>query len=157
MADPDGPRGRSPGPSEDVRPESTVSRDSLTTVSFEDTSRSTSAMTSPLSADFRSNDTDDVPKFPTLSRETVLSDSKRQTRSEDDDEVAVPVPFQRSHSPSVDLKRNKGAEYGKVGDQGVCKMHKFSLYETAMRYYLVGADVMVSLRGAYSQRQTTKL
>jgi hypothetical protein len=40
------------------------------------------------------------------------------------------------------LKRNKGAEYEKVGDQGVCKMHKFSLYETAVRYYIVGADVM---------------
>ena len=40
------------------------------------------------------------------------------------------------------MKRNKAAEYEKVGDQGVCKMHKFSLYETATRYYIVGADVM---------------
>ncbi|KAH8594459.1 polyphosphoinositide phosphatase [Bisporella sp. PMI_857] len=61
---------------------------------------------------------------------------------EGEDEDGIAKPFQRNFSPSTDLKRNKGAEYGKVGDQGVCKMHKFSLYETAMRYYLVGADVM---------------
>jgi hypothetical protein len=30
----------------------------------------------------------------------------------------------------------------RLGDQGVCKMHKYSLYETAVRYYIVGADVM---------------
>ncbi|KFY17567.1 hypothetical protein V492_00548 [Pseudogymnoascus sp. VKM F-4246] len=44
-------------------------------------------------------------------------------------------------SPSLDQKRNKGA-VGKTGDQPACKMHKFTMYETATRYYLVGADIM---------------
>lgn len=59
-----------------------------------------------------------------------------------DDESCVAEPFQRTSSPTTDLKRNGAALYEKVGDQGVCKMHKFSLYETATRYYVVGADVM---------------
>lgn len=50
-------------------------------------------------------------------------------------------PFQRLNSPA-DTKRNKGAIYETVGDQGVSKMQKFSVYETATRYYVVGADVM---------------
>jgi phosphatidylinositol 3,5-bisphosphate 5-phosphatase len=59
-----------------------------------------------------------------------------------DDESDIAEPFKRTSSPTTDLKRNKAAFYEKVGDQGVCKMHKFSLYETATRYYVVGADIM---------------
>jgi phosphatidylinositol 3,5-bisphosphate 5-phosphatase len=59
-----------------------------------------------------------------------------------DDESSVAEPFERASSPTTDLKRNRAAVYEKVGDQGVCKMHKFSLYETATRYYVVGADIM---------------
>ncbi len=59
-----------------------------------------------------------------------------------DDEFNFAESFERTSSPTADLKRNKVAVYEKVGDQGVCKMHKFSLYETATRYYVVGADVM---------------
>jgi phosphatidylinositol 3,5-bisphosphate 5-phosphatase len=59
-----------------------------------------------------------------------------------DDESGVAEPFERASSPTTDLKRDRAAVYEKVGDQGVCKMHKFSLYETATRYYVVGADIM---------------
>jgi len=59
-----------------------------------------------------------------------------------DEESGVAEPFERASSPTTDLKRNRTAVYEKVGDQGVCKMHKFSLYETATRYYVVGADIM---------------
>lgn len=108
----------------------------------------TSAMTSPLSLDFKNADPEDqnLPKFPPLHHNPTLSSegSRRPPSSVndvDDDEYTA-WPFQRTRSPNSDLKRNKGAEYEKVGDQGVCKMHKFSLYETAVRYYIVGADVM---------------
>ncbi|KAI1001542.1 Polyphosphoinositide phosphatase [Podosphaera aphanis] len=67
---------------------------------------------------------------------------KRPTSSIDDDEECAALPFQRTNDLNIDLKRTKGAEYEKVGDQGVCKMHRFTLYETATRYYIVGADVM---------------
>jgi hypothetical protein len=143
MADhPDEPtRGRSPAPSE-----LPMFQDTVSTVASDTTSGSTSAMTSPLVSDFKlDTDLQDVPKFPTLTRETRPSpDYKRHPRSDDvDEDPSVAMPFQRTTSPTSDVhKRNKGAEYEKVGDQGVCKMHKFSLYETAARYYMVGADVM---------------
>ena len=132
-------RGRSPGPIESAH----VHFDAPSTTgqsSTDNASRSTSAMTSPLTMDFKTDQDDQgLPKFPPLHR----SDGKRSASQErDGEEPEVCKPFERTTSPGSDLKRNRGAEYEKVGDQGVCKMHKFSLYETATRYYIVGADVM---------------
>lgn len=97
-------------------------------------------MTSPMM------DPDDsgVPKFPPLQNNLPPPTHKKYATVADDqdDEDSTAKPFQRTMSPNSDLRRNKGAVYEKVGDKGVCKMHKFSLYETAGRYYIVGADVM---------------
>jgi len=145
MGDPDGPRGRSPVSSDRPRLEISASAGGSTTgTSIEGTSRTTSAMTSPLSADFRHEpEYLEPPRFPSLSRDTFSSpESKAHVKEGEDEEGAIAQPFQRNASPVMEYKKSKVAEYGKVGDQGVCKMHKFSLYETAMRYYLVGADVM---------------
>ncbi|KAL8758768.1 MAG: hypothetical protein Q9199_001243 [Rusavskia elegans] len=60
----------------------------------------------------------------------------------EDEEPATAAGFERSTSPASALHRNKGAEYQKVGEEGVCKMHRFSLYETVNWFYLVGGDVM---------------
>lgn len=57
-------------------------------------------------------------------------------------ECDVAEPFRRESSPNVDFKQNTSVIYEKVGDLAVCKMYKFSVYETATRYYVVGADVM---------------
>lgn len=84
--------------------------------------------------DFKNELDDQAPRFPPLHRPP--------TSEAEAGEPEVCKPFERTSSPESDMKRNKGAEYEKVGDQGVCKMHKFSLYETATRYYIVGADVM---------------
>ena len=147
----DGPahRGRSPAPIDVSNTHIRFEAPSITGQSSTDNaSRSTSAMTSPLSIDFKNGESDDqgIPKFPPLHHNLPSSSdgSKRPaSNGEDgDDEESTAKPFQRTTSPNSDLKRNKGAEYEKVGDQGVCKMHKFSLYETATRYYIVGADVM---------------
>jgi hypothetical protein len=98
--------------------------------------------------DFKSAETDEqaLPKFPPLHHNPPQSSdgSKRPNSNGDDadDEECTAKPFQRATSPNTDTKRNKGAVYEKVGDKGVCKMHKFSLYETAGRYYIVGGDVM---------------
>ncbi|KAG9241586.1 SacI homology domain-containing protein [Calycina marina] len=100
-------------------------------------------MTSPLSGDFVHDPQSPEPsQLPSISRDLFAAPESKAHGREEDEEGPVAQPFQRNSSPSQDNKRNKGAGYGKVGDQGVCKMHKFSLYETAMRYYLVGADVM---------------
>ncbi|KAL8667751.1 MAG: hypothetical protein Q9168_007201 [Polycauliona sp. 1 TL-2023] len=60
----------------------------------------------------------------------------------EDDEPATAAGFERSTSPGSALHRNKGAEYQKVGEEGICKMHRFSLYETVNWFYLVGGDVL---------------
>jgi hypothetical protein len=115
-------------------------------------SRSTSATASPPSVDPNESAQYDqnVLKFPPLHnnapnpvdghQETATKHSV--TDEDTDDDSGVAEPFERISSPTSDPKRNKGAVYEKVGDQGVCKMHKVSLYETATRYYVVGADVM---------------
>ncbi|KAF2396571.1 hypothetical protein EJ06DRAFT_224844 [Trichodelitschia bisporula] len=59
----------------------------------------------------------------------------------DEEEPPEPKSFQRSNSPAA-MQRNKSACYEKVGEEGVNNMHRFSLYETSTRYYLVGQDVM---------------
>ncbi|KAL8974521.1 MAG: hypothetical protein Q9197_001229 [Variospora fuerteventurae] len=59
-----------------------------------------------------------------------------------DEEPATATCFERSTSPATAFQRNKGAEYHKVGEEGVAKMHRFSVYETASKFYLVGADVL---------------
>lgn len=59
-----------------------------------------------------------------------------------DEEPAVAACFERSTSPTTALQRNKGAEYHRVGEEGVAKMHRFSVYETTSNFYLVGADVL---------------
>lgn len=120
--------------------------------STDGTSGTSLAMTSPSSYDVRDKikDNHELPKFPPLQNseptmsETLPGPSMRQAHEGDntDEESGVAEPFERTSSPTSDLKRNKGAVYEKVGDQGVCKMHKFSLYETATRYFVVGADIM---------------
>ncbi|MCJ1409301.1 phosphatidylinositol-3,5-bisphosphate 5-phosphatase [Ptychographa xylographoides] len=65
------------------------------------------------------------------SRSTILTGRQLLTRSSG-----------RSSSTSSTMLRNRGATYEKAGEDGVSRMHKFSLYETAVRFYLVGADVM---------------
>lgn len=100
-------------------------------------------MTSPLSADFRLDFDQQDSKNSTQGHHVLSSsDGSKRPTSNDDEDATVADPFQRDTSPNSDLKRNKGAVYEKVGEKGVCKMHKFSLYETAMRYYIVGADMM---------------
>ncbi|PBP21894.1 SacI domain-containing protein [Diplocarpon rosae] len=119
-----------------------------TSISTGNASRSTSAMTSPLTMEVKNLELSDqsLPKFPPLHNNPPQSPelSKRPpSRGEDEDDAeSIALPFQRSTSPNLDLKRSKGVEYEKVGEVGVCKMHKFTLYETATRYFFVGQDIM---------------
>ena len=58
-----------------------------------------------------------------------------------DDEAVEPKSFERIKS-GITMHKSKGAVYAKVGEEGINRMHKFSLYETVTRFYLVGADLM---------------
>lgn len=76
---------------------------------------------------------------PPTSSETIIHSKRTENR---DEEPSVANSFERSNSPKSALHRNKGAVVEKVGDCGVLRMHKFSLYETATKYYIVGADLL---------------
>ena len=60
---------------------------------------------------------------------------------EEDEEPATARSLPRSTSPRSTAQRKTSTLYGKVGEEGFRQMHRFSLYETASRFYLVGADV----------------
>jgi phosphatidylinositol 3,5-bisphosphate 5-phosphatase len=76
---------------------------------------------------------------PPISPEAITHTKRTDNR---DEEPSVAKSFERSTSPTSALHRNKGAVVEKVGESGVLRMHKFSLYETATKYYLVGADLL---------------
>ncbi|KAH4988023.1 hypothetical protein HBI81_156820 [Parastagonospora nodorum] len=59
----------------------------------------------------------------------------------EEEDPAVGVPIHRASTPST-VHKAKGVTYEKVGENGINRMHKFSLYETSARFYLVGADIM---------------
>lgn len=132
--------------------------------SFERPSSGTSKAEQPEKRSDKSQNTDNHSEDFTLredheafSNDPPVNDYKREGESEkepaalrdtehlefegDEEEPAIPQCFQRSTSPAV-MQRNKGAAYEKVGEEGINKMHKFSLYETSTRFYLVGGDVM---------------
>jgi hypothetical protein len=60
---------------------------------------------------------------------------------DEDEEPREAKEFPRSSSPAA-MQRNKGAAYAKVGEEGVNKMSRWTVYETSARYYLVGQDTM---------------
>lgn len=98
----------------------------------------------PVADAIKPNVQSEPPSFPQLSNNAPTSpkpSAKRAPSEGEDEEPATAKCFQRSASPTSAMHRNKGALYEKVGEEGVCKMHKFSLYETASRYYLVGGDI----------------
>ena len=87
----------------------------------------------------------DTVTFPHLSNDAPTSPKQTAYRVQsdgEDEERATAKSFPRSTSPASAAQRNRGAVYQKVGEEGVCQMHRFSLYETASRYYLVGGDVV---------------
>lgn len=91
------------------------------------------------------NISQDAPPFPQLSNNSPTSPRLALNRAHsdgEDEEPAIAKGFQRSSSPSSAMHRTKEVLYHKVGEEGVCKMHKFSLYETASRFYLVGGDIV---------------
>ncbi|KAI9681030.1 MAG: phosphatidylinositol-3,5-bisphosphate 5-phosphatase [Bathelium mastoideum] len=61
----------------------------------------------------------------------------------DDAEPPEPSSFERSSDPAG-LYRAPATVYDRVGEAGARKMHKFHLYETSSRFYLIGADVLDS-------------
>ena len=53
-----------------------------------------------------------------------------------------PPPLERSKSPRLPAVKEHVAQETTDEDRKELRMHKFSLYETINRFYLVGADIM---------------
>lgn len=115
---------------------------------------STSAIASPLALDSRgSNSTltrndSDMERLPPLHGSLPKDNDVPHLAPTDflafdglNDRSGVAEPFQRLASPPPDLQRNEAAAHEKARGHGVCRMHKFSVYETAIRYYIVGEDM----------------
>ncbi|KAF2968162.1 hypothetical protein GQX73_g5466 [Xylaria multiplex] len=95
-----------------------------------------------------SDSDDNEPSFPLLqnnaSSETLLQDtkaSKSTAEYDNDEEPSVARPFIRTHSPETLQREITPPDDERTPMPLVCKMHKFTLYETASRYYIVGGDV----------------
>lgn len=85
------------------------------------------------------------PTFPQLSNNPPASPRSRTayTTDDKDEESSIPKPFDRSD------KRHFASTHGAKKeifekDEGIRRMHKFTLYETTMRYYIVGSDLQDS-------------
>lgn len=87
------------------------------------------------------------PVFPLLQNNRAASPLSSDRAGGIDDEPAVVEPFVRTSSPDsaprapASAADNDGANSDRAPDRLVYNMHKFSLYETASRYYIVGVDV----------------
>ncbi|KAH6889093.1 SacI homology domain-containing protein [Thelonectria olida] len=90
-----------------------------------------------------------VPVFPLLQNNGAASPlsseaargSNQAGEDDNDDEPAVAKPFVRTTSPDPISRTAEDTFDERVPDRLIYKMHKFSLYETASRYYIVGVDV----------------
>lgn len=81
----------------------------------------------------------DIDKLPGVGQPRAETESIKFGGEEEDPNVGV--SFQRPASPAT-VHKVKNVTYQKVGENGISRMHKFSLYETSTRYYLIGADIM---------------
>ncbi|KAJ4379757.1 phosphatidylinositol-3,5-bisphosphate 5-phosphatase [Didymella sp. IMI 355093] len=81
----------------------------------------------------------DLDKLPGVGQPRAETESVKFGGEEEDPTVSM--EFKRPTSPAT-VHKVKDVSYHKVGENGICRMHKFSLYETSTRFYLVGADIM---------------
>lgn len=86
------------------------------------------------------------PIYPQLSNNAIEPPSLAgddEKMDDEEEELDLSRSFKRTPSPSpVDVHRNNAALLGKPGDEGVIKMHKFTLHETVNYYYIVGTDLL---------------
>lgn len=77
----------------------------------------------------------------TLAAQSVHAQKGGAVEDDTDEEPAVAQPFVRTHSPDSNPREDSPPEEEQSPPRLFYKMHKFTLYETASRYYIVGGDV----------------
>lgn len=81
---------------------------------------------------------------PMASGATTTSRAGAAADDNDDDEPAVARPFLRTSSPDSAAHIAEDDDYGAGGGpraKAIHRMHKFTVYETASRFYIVGCDI----------------
>lgn len=83
------------------------------------------------------------PIYPQLSNNPPASPDSRQPFAQDDkdEEPSVPKSFDRGAPVH---ERETEHEHDDLPSGSMRRMHKFTLYETTMRYYIVGSDILDS-------------
>ncbi|KAL9113050.1 MAG: hypothetical protein Q9227_002662 [Pyrenula ochraceoflavens] len=79
--------------------------------------------------------------YPQLSHMPSESEDGTKDLAVEGEEPETAKSFDRSATSSV-FGRNRGASYEKVGEEGVSRMHQFTLYETSRWFYIVGGDLL---------------
>ncbi|KAL4889530.1 polyphosphoinositide phosphatase Fig4 [Aspergillus ambiguus] len=93
--------------------------------SQEDTSIPPSRVLSPLAP---------IPYNPSVSRAISVSGGE-----EEDEEPQIATSFERESTPTSAQKRR--SMYFDNGEENINRMHKFSVYETATRFYVIGINI----------------
>ncbi|KAL6160953.1 phosphatidylinositol-3 [Exserohilum turcicum] len=93
---------------------------------------------SPLEHDNSFKPEADLEKLPHSGKPRRESESTKFGGEEENPNVNV--AFHGPSTPST-VHKIKGSTYQNVGESGIKRMHKFSLYETSTRFYLIGADI----------------
>jgi len=130
-------------PGSKAEPMQAIESNETLTETPEETERASTTISSPATTPLTDAPTleftpsEDVAKPPGMPRDETES----MKFDGEDEDPAVPVSFKRSSSPAT-MQKQKSAAYEKVGEDGINRMYKFSLYETSTRFYLVGADFM---------------
>lgn len=91
------------------------------------------------------DDSQATPSFPQLSfNPTILPDAPADEGADngEDEEPNVAKSFDRSSSPADTTRQSRDAADDAAGEERASRMHKYTLYETASRYYLVGIDLL---------------
>lgn len=80
------------------------------------------------------------PPFPQLSYNPPSGvNASEDDRTGEDDDAHVATSFERDSTPTSSQKQSRFFDPG--GEEYMNRMHKFSLYETATRFYMVGMDL----------------
>ncbi|RJE21732.1 Polyphosphoinositide phosphatase [Aspergillus sclerotialis] len=78
------------------------------------------------------------PPFPQLSYNPPSGVNASEDDGNEDDDAHVAISFGRDSTPTLAQKRPL---YLDPGEESMNRMHKFTLYETATRFYMVGMDL----------------
>ncbi|KAK5085940.1 phosphatidylinositol-3,5-bisphosphate 5-phosphatase [Lithohypha guttulata] len=91
----------------------------------------------------------EVPVYPQLTHKAFEAprianmDTNVDDEEIDEDGIGLSKPSQRNATPPPELlQHNHGAFVHNVGEEGVMRMHRFTLYETQSLYYIIGSDIL---------------